>query len=478
MSGARGSELSRRVVKVMGLFSGLQMVGIVCSVIKMKLVALWLHATGVGLFGIYQSVIDTVATFTDMGLRQSAVRDVATGSASPSHLARIALVVRRWSLLAGVLGAVVMAALSPALGRWFFHSPNGAWGFLALSAAMLLNALTGGEQALLQGSRRLGALARSNLWGTVAGLALSVPLFRWCGAWGVVLSIVAYALTMFVTARLWRLRTPRPKHALGLGEVWREGRGFARLGLCMALAAFITSTAHTVFILILNNISSIREVGLVQAGDTVVVRYIGLVFTAIGMEFYPRLAANVRRPGRVQLFVNHEALLLLLILTPVLLLFLLLRAPVVQLLYTRQFMVIIPFISWAALSSIPKAVSWCMAFTIVARGDGFVYILTEGLDALISVPLCLWAYTSWGLTGLGVAYIVWYILYALIAGIVYYRRYRMRLSGGVVRLSLISLTVCALFVLCVDRLPLYFTIPIAVAVAVPYLLPLRRLLKR
>ena len=50
--------LSSHVLKVMSLFSGLQMLNIVCSVVKMKLVALWLHASGVGLFGIYQSVID------------------------------------------------------------------------------------------------------------------------------------------------------------------------------------------------------------------------------------------------------------------------------------------------------------------------------------------------------------------------------------------------------------------------------------
>ncbi len=43
--------LSSHVLKVMSLFSGLQMLNIVCSVVKMKLVALWLHASGVGLFG-------------------------------------------------------------------------------------------------------------------------------------------------------------------------------------------------------------------------------------------------------------------------------------------------------------------------------------------------------------------------------------------------------------------------------------------
>ena len=140
---AKCSTLSARVLKVLGIFSGVQMLTILCSIVKMKLVALWLGATGVGLFGIYQSVIDTVATCTDLGLRQSAVREVASAHGT-SRLALTVRLVRRWSLLAGLLGAVVMAALSVPLGIWFFGSVSGAWGFLWLGAAMLLNSLCGG----------------------------------------------------------------------------------------------------------------------------------------------------------------------------------------------------------------------------------------------------------------------------------------------------------------------------------------------
>ena len=473
------ASLSARVIKAMSLFSGLQALTILCSVIKMKIVALWLGATGVGLFGIFQSVADTVSTLSDLGIRNRAVRDVASGSAAPSRLAVIALTVRRWSLLAGLLGAVVMAAASPLLGNWFFGSYGACWGFLALAAAMLFNALTGGEQALLQGSGRLRSLASANLWGTIAGLLVSIPLFRICGYTGVPLSIAAYALTMYICIRAYRLKAPqKPQQAVGLGAIWHEGKGFARLGLCMALAAFITATAHALFIGMLNDISSTAEVGYVQAGDTIVIRYVGLIFTAIAMEFYPRLA-SVRGSGRrTALFVNHESILLLLVLTPFILLFLLLREPMVRLLYKEEFLIIVPFITWGVLSSIPKAVSWCMAYSIVSRGDGKVYLLTESLDALLSVPLCLAAYSGWGLTGLGVAYIVWYILYALITGVVYYRRYRLRLSGNVWRVWMLSAALCTAGAFAADMLPLWLSAPMLSAAALAFVRPIRRLLKR
>jgi len=458
----------------MSLFSGLQMLSIACSVVKMKLVALWLGTLGVGLFGIYQSVIDTVSTFTDMGLRQSSVRDIASEAGNTSRLAAVVRTVRRWSVYTGLFGAIAMASLAVPLGLWFFGDIHGCWGFMLLSVAMFLNAISGGEQALLQGAQKLRELARANLWATLGGLVLSVPLFYLCGTWGVVLSIITYAVTLIVAVGMVRLRPAMPRQA---EEVHRRVPEFVKLGLYLAAAAFITSLAHTLFIGLLNAMTSTSEVGLVQAGDTLMVRYIGLLFTAIGMEFYPRLAANRHSPKRVRVFVNHEITLLLLCLTPLLSLFMLLREPIITLLYSREFAAIIPFVSWAALSSIPKAVSWCMAFTIVTKGDGRIFVLTEGLDALISVPLCLAAYTYYGMAGLGIAYIIWYITYCLLVGTVYYRRYKLSLSTGCLRLSALTLAAGTLILLSADYMPLWVTAALSAAASLPCLISLRRLMR-
>ena len=38
----RHSTLSERVLKIMGIFSGVQIVSILCSIVRTKLVAVWL----------------------------------------------------------------------------------------------------------------------------------------------------------------------------------------------------------------------------------------------------------------------------------------------------------------------------------------------------------------------------------------------------------------------------------------------------
>lgn len=434
--------ITKRVLKVMGIFTSLQMVNILCSAVKMKLVALWLGPGGVGTFGIFQSVFDTSASVTDMGTRQSAVRNVAANAKSPGALARVATVVRRLNIWLGLAGAIIVAALALPLSRCFFHTYSWWWGFALLSMALFLNSMSGGEQAILQGSGKFKRLARANLAGTLCGLAFSIPAFLFLGEKSVPLSITIYAVSAWMAYRF--VRKP-VIHSEGVTprQAWHEGKGFVKLGIYMAAAGFATTLGHTVFIGILNGMTTLDNVGFVQAGETVIVRYLGLVFVAVSTEFYPRLAANISHPSRIQTFVNHEILLLIKLLTPLMAVFILMRGVVVEILYDSGFECILPLLGWGALSSIPKAVSWSMAYTIVAKGDGKVFTVCEVTDALISVPLCVLAWHWWGMTGLGIAYILWYLLYCAVTYSVYRWRYGYRLSMRVPVYSVISLGILA-----------------------------------
>ncbi|MBO7165545.1 MAG: oligosaccharide flippase family protein, partial [Muribaculaceae bacterium] len=178
----------------MGLFSGMQIFNILCSIIKTKLVAMWLQAEGVGLFGMYNTTIETISTFTNMGLRQSSVRDISINKNDSSRLAFIVAVVRRWSLVAGLLGAIVISALAPILAESIFGDWTHCWGFVALSASMMLNAMLMGEQSILPGTGRLKALAKGSFWGTLTGLVASVPMFYYMGEDSVVWSIIVYSV--------------------------------------------------------------------------------------------------------------------------------------------------------------------------------------------------------------------------------------------------------------------------------------------
>ena len=92
----------RRIVKSTGLFGGVQLVNILCSIIKTKLVAVWLGAEGIGIMSLYTLATETVSQITGLGIRQSGVRDVSVASKSGDHSTQfesVKLVVRRAGLV-------------------------------------------------------------------------------------------------------------------------------------------------------------------------------------------------------------------------------------------------------------------------------------------------------------------------------------------------------------------------------------------
>ena len=58
-------------MKAMGIFGGVQVIGILCSIVRSKLVAIWIGPVGVGLFGIFNQALEMLNTATNLGVRQS-----------------------------------------------------------------------------------------------------------------------------------------------------------------------------------------------------------------------------------------------------------------------------------------------------------------------------------------------------------------------------------------------------------------------
>ena len=443
MASGRGN-ISRMAMKAMGLFGGVQVMGILCSIIRTKLVAMWIGPVGIGLFGLFNNALEMISTGTNLGIRSSSVRDIsqAMGSHDSSLVARMVTVVRKWSMWLGLAGALITLSLAPLLSRITFGDDLHIWGFVALSVAVLLGALTNGEYAVLQGTARLKRLASVTLWGTICGLAVSIPLFYLLRERSILPSIIAYAAALAIFAWVFRNRD-YPAMPVSRRETFDMGKGFVRLGIFMTLGNFATILASYAFNAWLNVNAGTEQVGFYQAGYTLINKYTGLILTALGMEYYPRLSQVADSRLRLRAFVSQEINVAIAIMAPVVALFILLREVVVWILYTPDFNVILTFVSWGMIGTVLRTVSWCLAFTILAKGDGKTYLWTEAASAVINLLLNIVFYRWWGLTGLGIAFLVSYLLYTLIVAVVYFKQYRLTVTRASLYNLLWTLAVAA-----------------------------------
>ncbi|MDE6654477.1 MAG: oligosaccharide flippase family protein [Muribaculaceae bacterium] len=439
---AGGESISAKIIKALGIFTGVQSIGILCSIVRAKLISIWIGTTGVGLFATFNSVLEMMSTATQLNIRESSVRDLS--AADGSKLASTVTAVRWWARRLGLAGALVMALLSPLLSLISFGDTDMWWGFCALSVAMFALSVSNGEQAIMQGTSLLRPLAKSTMWGAVGGTVISIPLYYFFGTGSIVPSITIFSLTTMTASCL----CCSVKGASGNSGISRSiGRKFLSLGLYLTIPAIAVTAASYVFISYLNSAYSESTTGIFQAGYTLVIRYTGIVFTALSMEYFPRISRTADRVNVTSTLVSHEMILILNVLTPLLVIFISADGLILHILYTEAFIDTLPFVTIGCLAMIFRGASYCMSYVIIARGDGRTFLITELLSVSIGLTLNITLFTRYSFTGLGVSYVLWYLIYTLIVGYVY-RGYGMILRPRALRLLGASVTIlCAAIVL-------------------------------
>ncbi|MDE6801720.1 MAG: O-antigen translocase, partial [Muribaculaceae bacterium] len=170
----RRQTASARVLKALSVFGSLQVLLVICSVVRNKFIALWLGTAGVGLFALYNYTLDLINQLCQLNLRQSAVREIASSQIDPCQVVGM---VRRVGMMLGAIGAIATLLLSPLLSYWTFGDYTHTVGFVILAIGVGLSAVSVGEQAILQASNRLKLLAKATAIGSVVGTVISIALF-------------------------------------------------------------------------------------------------------------------------------------------------------------------------------------------------------------------------------------------------------------------------------------------------------------
>ena len=91
--------------------------------------------------------------------------------------------------------------------------------------------------------------------------------------------------------------------------------------------------------------------------------------------------------------------------------------------------------------------------------------MTESFDALMGLGLCIWLYLQLGLFGIGVALVLWHLLYMIMIWVIYTRRYGYRLGTGALNLLIMSLLASGLGYGAVVALPGGIYIPLLLLAA-------------
>ena len=192
-----------------------------------------------------------------------------------------------------------------------------------------------------------------------------------------------------------------------------------KLGVAMMLSISIGSFTGYLLNNFIINSGSVADLGLYQAGMSITSQSIGLVFSAMAIDYYPRLAAVSEDNGKVREMVNQQGEVTLLIATPILLMLVITAPIVIQILLSKEFLPITGFIRMLAFGMIFKAASYSIGAISFAKGNKKVFFFLEGIYSNVSMLIfSIAGYLLNGLAGLAWAFMLAHLVYFVIINIV------------------------------------------------------------
>lgn len=447
----------RQIIRVTSIFGGVQVFNIILSIIRSKLIAVLLGPAGMGIAGLLTTSTGFISSLTNFGLGTSAVRDIAAANASDdeNRISHVITVFRRLVWITGILGAIVTLVLSPWLSQLSFGNKDYTIPFVWLSLTLLFNQLTSGQNVLLQGMRKLQYLAKANMLGSVAGLMVSVPFYYFLGLRGIVPALILTSVLTLSITWFFSKKISVAKVLVSRKQTLLEGSGMLRMGFILSLSSLITIGASYIVRVFISNSGKMADVGLYNAGFAIISTYVSLIFSAMGTDYYPRLSAVAHDKEKVNVLISHQAEVAILILAPILCIFLIFINWIVILLYSDKFSAVNGMIHWAALGMYFKAASWSIAFILIAKGDSKTFFWNELIANTYVLLFNILGYKLMGLNGLGISFMIAYILYLFQVFFLAKRKYQFSFSLGFYKIFLLQFLLGLLCFIIVKIMSIY-----------------------
>ena len=431
----------KTVFKATALFGGVQVLQILIGIIRSKLVAVILGPSGMGISGLYTSSTELIKSCTSFGLSASAVKFIAeaNGEGNNQKLSRVVAVFGKLMLVTGLLGMLAVIVFSPLLSKSAFGNYDFTIPFIVLSVTLLLFQLSAGKLSILQGTRNLRSLAQASLIGSVIGLFTTIPLYYIWGTQGIVPALVIAALTGYLLNWYYARKIKISVVVVSFKEAFDEGRGMINLGVAMTLSGILATAVAYIIRVFVSNRGGTGEVGLYTAGVTILTTYVGMIFSAMATDYFPRLSASCNDKNKSKELVNQQAEIALLILGPILALFIILAPLIIIILYSSAFLPTVKYMQWAAVGMLFRAISWAISFLFLAKSDTKVFIFNEIAANIVTLITSILGYSIWGLEGLGIAFLASYILYFVMVWGICAKKYSYSISSQLYHIMIIHM---------------------------------------
>ena len=433
-----------QIVKTTSLFGGVQFLTIIISIIRTKLIAVFIGPAGMGIVSLLNSAINIIGGVTSLGIETSGVKHISSNykNNDSKSVSTLVAIVKKLALVTGILGCIVAVIFSRWLSQLTFGNSNHTFSFVFISITLLFRQLMMGQLVVLQGLRKMKLLAKANFYGNLFGLLFSIPLYYYYRIDAIVPTIIVASLASLLFSFYYSKKIQFEKSIVSNKQLTTAGKSIIKLGILLTLSGLLTLLTTYLIQIYVGKHGGLEQVGFYNAGFTLLNSYVGIIFTAMSTDYFPRLASISDENEKVRTSVIQQSFISILIITPIIILFLTLIPLIVTIVFTPEFRVIIPMVSFGILAMLFRAVSWSMGYILIAKGDSKMFLRTAvGFNSL-SLVLNVLGYYFYGLEGLGFSFFVYYLIHFIVLKMITKKRYGFYFDSDFYQIYLICIVMC------------------------------------
>ncbi|OOG69874.1 oligosaccharide flippase family protein [Flavobacterium sp. A45] len=433
-----------QIVKATSIFGGMQFLNIIISIVRTKLIAIFIGPAGMGIVSLLNSALNMVSGITGLGIETSAIKHISEqyNSADLNSASPIIAIVKKIAFVTGIFGTLIVALFSSWLSKLTFGNSNYTYFFVYLSITLLFKQLSVGQIVVFQGFRKLKILAKANFYGNLIGLLFSIPLYYFYRIDAIVPAILVTSVVSFLVSFYYSRKIKIEKSTISNSELFGEGKSIIKLGLMLTLSGLLTLLASYIIQIYVGKTGGLKEVGFYNAGFTLLNSYVGIVFTVMSTDYFPKLSSICNDNKKIRVSVIEQSYMSIFIITPIIILFLTFVPLIIKVLYTSEFISIIPMVCFGILAMLFRAVSWSMGFILIAKGDSKMFVKTAFGFNFLSVILNILGYSFYGLEGLGFSFLIYYFIHLVAIKIITKKRYDFYFDVEFYRAYMICIVMC------------------------------------
>lgn len=433
-----------QIVKATSIFGGMQFFNILISIVRTKLIAIFIGPVGMGIISLLNSALNMVSGVTGLGIETSAIKHISEqyNSADLNAVSPIIAIVKKIAFITGIFGTLIVALFSSWLSELTFGNSNYTYLFVYLSITLLFRQLSVGQMVVFQGLRKLKILAKANFYGNLMGLLFSIPLYYFYRVDAIVPTIVVTAVSSLLVSFYYSRKIKIEKTTVSNSQLLIEGKSIIKLGIMLTLSGLLTLLASYIIQIYIGKNGGLKEVGFYNAGFTLLNSYVGIIFTVMSTDYFPKLSSICNDNKKIRVSVIEQSYMSIFVITPIIILFLTFVPFIIKVLYTSNFFSIISMVCFGILAMLFRAVSWSMGYILIAKGDSKIFIKTAFGFNFLSVILNILGYCFYGLEGLGFSFLIYYLIHLVVIKIITKRRYNFYFDADFYRTYMICIVMC------------------------------------